>query len=110
MKKYNAEFTSEALEQLDNLETASQRKILKAIRIFEEIGTNYKNINDLNNGLYELKPDNVRAYFKYVKQKIIIIGFIVLKKTKKAPKRFIEQANNNIERYLQENKELNDEK
>ena len=106
MKKYTAEFTNEALQQLDNLENISKRKILKAIKIFEEIGINYKNINDLNDGLFELKPDNVRAYFKYAKNKIIIIGFIIIKRTQKAPKRYIEQAHKNIEKYLQENKEL----
>ncbi|MDD3436343.1 MAG: hypothetical protein PHC64_04230 [Candidatus Gastranaerophilales bacterium] len=35
----------------------------------------------------------------YVENKIIIIGLIVLKKTQKAPKRFIEQAIRNIEDY-----------
>ena len=65
-----------------------------------------KNINDLGNGLFELKPDNVRAYFKYIKNRIIIIGLIVLKKSQKAPRRYIEQAHRNIEKYLQENKEI----
>lgn len=40
----------------------------------------------------------------YAKDKIIIIGLIVMKKTQKAPKRFIEQAIKNIENY--KNKEL----
>jgi len=69
------------------------------------VGNKYKNINDLGNGLFELKPDNVRAYFKYEKDRIIIIGLIVLKKSQKAPKRFINQALKNIDNYLKENKE-----
>ncbi len=103
---FTAEYTSEALEQLSELADAEYLKITKAIYIFERVGKKYKNINDLGNGLFELKPDNVRAYFKYAKNKIIIVGLIVLKKTQKAPARFIKQAHLNIDKYLQENKEL----
>lgn len=106
MKKFTAEYTSEALVQLNALENKEYRKIVVAISVFEQVGTDYKNINKLGNGLFELKPDNVRAYFKYVKNHIIIVGLIVLKKSQKAPKHFIEQANRNIEKYLLENKEL----
>jgi phage-related protein len=100
MKQFTAKYTDEALEQLDKLEKSSKKKILNAIKIFEQIGTEYKNINDLGGGLFELKPDNIRAYFKYHEGKIIIIGFMTLKKTQKAPKRYIEQAIRNIENYI----------
>lgn len=103
---FTAEYTDEALEQLNALKNEEFEKITKAIYIFEHVGKKYKNINDLGNGLFELKPDNVRAYFRYAKNKIIIIGLIVLKKTQKAPSRYIKQANKNIEKYIQENKEL----
>lgn len=105
-KEFEAEFTEQALEQLEQLTDTDARKILKAINIFEQVGTKYKYINDLGNGLFELKPDKVRAYFKYAKNKIIIIGLIVLKKTQKAPARYIEQAHRNIDKYIQENMEL----
>jgi phage-related protein len=108
MSLFKAEYTDEALSQLRDLEKPSKRKIIKAISIFEDVGTEYKNINDLGNGLFELKPDNVRAYFKYHKNKLIIVGFITLKKTQKAPQRYIEQANRNIENYIK--KEYKNEK
>lgn len=69
MAQFIAEYTDEALEQFKTLDDKSQDKILEAIKIFEEIGTRYKNINSLGNGLYEIKPRGVRAYFKYVKKK-----------------------------------------
>jgi len=59
--------------------------------------------------LFEIKPKGVRAYFKYEKNRIIIIGFITLKKTQKAPQRYIEQAIINIKNYL-ENKDKNHDK
>ncbi len=64
----------------------------------------YKNLNDLHNGLFEIKPKGVRAYFMYHPKvrRIIIVGLIVLKKTQKAPHRNIKQARSNIEKYLEQ--------
>lgn len=108
MSLYKADYTDEALEQYENLDLDSQVKILKAISIFEQVGTAYKNINSLGDGLFELKPTGVRAYFRYYDKKIIIVGFITLKKTQKAPKRYIKQANSNIENHIK--KEYENEK
>ena len=110
---YNQEFTAvltdEAEEQLLELSTENQDKILEAIRAFELVGTSYNNINDLGDGLFEIKPKGVRAYFMYdpTRRRIIIVGLIVLKKTDKAPKRFIKQARVNIDKYLREQQEAN---
>ena len=101
-KIFETEFTSEAQEQFDKLEQNNKRKLIKAIAIFEQVGTQYKNINSLGSGLFELKPDDVRAYFEYYNGKVIIVGLIVLKKSQKAPKRFIEQARRNIEKYIKD--------
>lgn len=105
-KKFTAEFTNEALEQYSELDADNQDKILGAIRSFELLGTDYKNINKLDYDLYEIKPTGVRAYFRYDenRRKIIIIGLICLKKTQKAPKRYMKQAVRNIENYQKENK------
>ena len=104
--QYTAELTDEAIEQLKELDTPYKKKILEGIQTFEKIGIKYKNLNTLGDGLYEIKSGEVRAYFKYAKNRIIIVGFIVLKKTQKAPRRYIEQAKINIDRYIQEHKEL----
>lgn len=104
---FDDEWTEEAINQFNEMETLFQDKILKAIEIFEKVGTKYKNLNSLGNGLYELKPKDVRAYFKYHPDKngIIIIGLVCLKKTQKAPKQNIKNAQNNISKYLnKENK------
>jgi len=69
------------------------------------VGTAYKNINSLGDGLYEIKPKGVRAYFKYAGNRIIIIGIVVLKKTQKAPPKYKKQAVINIDRYIKEHKE-----
>lgn len=103
-KCFTAEFTKEAEEQLSQIDIRYRRKIIEAIIIFEQIGTDYKNINDLGNGLFEIKPKGVRAYFMYDpnRRQIIIIGFICLKKTQKAPLKYMKQARKNIENRLKE--------
>ena len=100
---YKAEYTPEALEQLKELSYQNRAKIIEAIGIFEKVGKVYKNINDLGEGLFEIKPKGVRAYFMYDKnrRRIIIIGFVCLKKTQEAPKRYMKQARNNIKKYMQ---------
>ncbi len=103
-KLFIAEYTKEALKQFSELDIDNQDKILSAIKSFEILGIKYKNINDLGNELFEIKPKGVRAYFQYDKERrrIIIIGFITLKKTQKAPKRYIKQALENIKNYKKE--------
>lgn len=103
-KQFTTEYTTEAKEQLAELAPMYRVRILEAIRTFEYIGTGYKNINQLDYGLFEIKPSGVRAYFKYdeTRRRIIIVGFICLKKTQEAPKRYMKQAVRNIEKYLKE--------
>ena len=60
-KLFVAEYTEEAEKQLYALEDLYRERITTAIEIFEGIGTKYKNINDLGNGLFEIKPQDVRA-------------------------------------------------
>lgn len=101
---FTAEYTEEAKSQLKELAPENREKIIEAIGIFEKVGKLYKNINDLGDGLFEIKPKGVRAYFIYYpnRRRIIIIGFICLKKTQEAPKRYMQQARNNIKKYIQE--------
>lgn len=100
-KVFIAEYTPEAKQQLFELSKENRIKIIAAIGAFELLGTAYKNINQLEYNLYEIKPKGVRAYFKYdtERKRIIIIGFITLKKTQEAPKRYMKQAVRNIDNY-----------
>lgn len=105
--QYTAVFTDEAEEQLIELSSDDRETILEAIRAFELIGREYKNLNTLGDKLFEIKPKGVRAYFMYhpTARKIIIVGFICLKTTKKAPPRFKAQARKNIAKYLKKENE-----
>lgn len=108
-KQFTAEYLSEALIQLGELSPENRIKIIEAIRTFELVGTAYKNLNDLGEGLFEIKPKGVRAYFMYDYNRrcVIIVGFICLKTTQKAPPRYMKQARKLITSYLEtERKEL----
>lgn len=102
MKKYTAKYAPEAEEQFSKLQKTEQKKLFKAVALFEFLGVEAKNTKHLDGDLFEFKVDKLRAYFKYFENKIIIIGIVVLKKTQKAPSRYIEQAKKNIERYIKE--------
>lgn len=110
-KKFIAEYTPEAKKQLLELEDIYYDRITEAIAAFEILGTAYKNINKLGNKLFEIKPKDVRAYFKYHpdRKRIIIVGLVCLKKTQKAPDQYKKQAHKNIDTYLQKEKQ-NDNK
>jgi phage-related protein len=103
-KLFTVEFTKEAKEQANKLDKVRKNKLANAIIIFEQVGTRYKNINDLEDGVFELKPDDIRAYFEYYEGRVIIVWLVVLKKSQKAPKRFIEQARRNIANHIKEYK------
>lgn len=102
MKLFTAVLLPEAREQLKKLPSLYKKRIATAIATFELIGTGYKSINSLGNGLYEIKPSGVRAYFKYdaVHRHIIVVGFICLKKGQKAPPLYIREANRLIDAYM----------
>lgn len=74
--------------------------------LFELLGRDGVNSRQLDKkGLFELKSDKVRIYFMYQDNKIVIIGLIALKKTQKAPERYIKEAHSRIEKYIKEIKE-----
>lgn len=87
-------------------------RIVASIGTFECVGKQYKNLNSLGDGLFELKPSGVRAYFKYdtKTKRVIIVGFICLKKSQKAPKKYIREAHRLIDKFIKAHQEQDDGK
>ena len=99
-KQLTAQYTQDAENELRSLDKQNQKRVLRTVAIFEELGKDGVNSRPLNKeGLFELKSDKVRIYFMYHENKIIIIGLIALKKTQKAPERYKEIAMTRIEKY-----------
>lgn len=90
--------SDEAEEQFNNLDKASYKKVFKDFEKFEKLGSRAIDSRNLVKDLWELRTDDIRSYYSYAGTKIIIVGLIVLKKSQKAPKRFIEQAIRNIQK------------
>ena len=98
-KQFTAIYTKEAENELKNLDKQNQKRVLRTVAVFEQLGKNGINSRPLNKeGLFELKSDKVRIYFMYQENSIIIIGLITLKKTQKAPERYKEIAINRIKK------------
>jgi len=94
--------SNEAQEQFNNLDKTSYKKVFKDLEKFEKLGNRAINSRDLAKGLFEIRTDNIRSYYSYAGNKIIIVGLIILKKSQKAPQRFIEQAIRNIQKTKKE--------
>ena len=103
-KQFIAKYTPEAEISLKKLDKQNLKRVFRTVALFEQLGKEGVNSRQLNKqGLFEIKSDKVRIYYIYHKDKIIIIGLIVLKKTQKAPERYIIQAMSNIEKYIRSN-------
>ena len=99
-KQFCAKYTQEAEDELKNLDKQNQKRVLRTVAVFEQVGKAGVNSRPLNKeGLFELKTGQVRIYFMYHENNIIIIGLITLKKTQKAPERYKEIAMTRIESY-----------
>lgn len=99
--KYNIFFTPEALDDIKNLDTQNEKRAMRTIRLFEIFGSDAVNSKRLDdNGLFELKCDKVRIYFSYYWGRLVIIGLVTLKKTQKAPPRYIIAAYARIDKFI----------
>ena len=99
-KQFTAKYTKEAENELKSLDKQNQKRALRTVATFEQLGRDGVKSRPLNKeGLFELKSDQVRIYFMYQENSIVIIGLITLKKTQKAPERYKEMAMTRIENY-----------
>ena len=104
-KQFTAKYTQEAESELKNLDKQNQKRVLHTVAVFEQMGKEGVSSRPLNKeGLFELKNDQVRIYFMYYKNNIVIVGLITLKKTQKAPERYKITAMSRIEKYIRSNK------
>ncbi len=58
-------YCDEAIEQINNLDRALYKKLLKDIEKFRFLGINAVNTRSLSSGLWEMKTDNIRTYYAY---------------------------------------------
>ena len=75
----------------------SQRDLLKAeYEKIEQQGIEFVRVKPLQKKIYEIKSNDLRSLFKYKKGRIIIIGVVFVKKTRKTPKDIIKLAESRL--------------
>ncbi len=100
-KLFTALYTKEAENDLKALDKQNIKRVLRTVAVFEQLGKDGVDSRPINkDGLFELKSGQVRIYYMYQENSIIIIGLITLKKTQKAPERYKELAKTRIEKYI----------
>lgn len=98
----------EFLEELEkNGETKRADKIYTYIRSLIKYGTRagYPYVKHIDGDIWELRPSNDRIFFFYWKDKTFILLHHFLKKTRKTPKREIDQAKRNMKSHLERSKD-----
>lgn len=83
-------------------------KIIAYLDMLEELGTRVGEpvTKHLDGKIWELRPLKYRFLYACYKNNGFIILHYFIKKTQKTPKREIEQANRNLQDYLERNKSI----
>jgi phage-related protein len=78
-------------------------KILTYIRVLQEYGTRAGEpyVKHIEDDIWELRPLDDRIFFFYFRDNAFVLLHHFLKKTKKTPRREIEQAKRNLTDYLE---------
>jgi phage-related protein len=81
-------------------------KILTYIRVLQEYGTRAGEpyVKHIEDDIWELRPLDDRIFFFYFRDNTFVLLHHFLKKTKKTPRREIEQAKRNLTDYLERSK------
>lgn len=98
--KFQVDLADEAKEDFRNIDKISQKKITRAFEWIEEYDIDFVETKHLEDNLYEVKTDNIRALYGYSKDQIIVVAVIFLKKTQRTPVKYKEKAKRILEREI----------
>ena len=90
----------QAQREFDSLSEKQKELVSADYRTIETKGIEFVKRRYLRNGIFEIKSDDVRSLFKYQEDRIILIGVIYEKRSRKAPQDILKLA----EKRLKENK------
>jgi phage-related protein len=87
-------------------ERIRSEKILTYIRVLQEYGTRVGEpfIKHIEDDIWELRPLDDRIFFFYFRDNTFVLLHHFLKKTKKTPRREIDQAKRNLTNHLERSK------
>ncbi len=90
----------QAQREFEGLSEKQKELVSADYRTIETKGIEFVKRRYLRNGIFEIKSDDVRSLFKYQEDRIILIGVIYEKRSRKAPQEILKLA----EKRLKENK------
>ena len=90
----------QAQREFEGLSEKQKELVSADYRTIETKGIEFVKRRYLRNGIFEIKSDDVRSLFKYQEDRIILIGVIYEKRSRKAPQDILKLA----EKRLKENK------
>lgn len=97
--KFKVELTADAQKEYNELETEIKNFLKKDYNIIETKGIEHVFVKALENNMFEIKTNNIRSIFKYKENRIVIIGLIFKKTTKKTPQRIKKIAKKRLNNY-----------
>ena len=90
--KFKVEKIPQAKAEIDSLEQ-SQKEMLEAdYKKIQEQGIEFVHVKPIQKEIFEIKTNELRSLFKYSAGRIIVVGVVFVKKTKKTPKEKIKLA------------------
>ena len=90
--KFTVEKLPQANNEIDTLEQ-SQKDMLEAdYKKIQEQGIEFVRVKPIQKEIFEIKTNELRSLFKYAAGRIIVVGVVFVKKTKKTPKEKIKLA------------------
>ena len=94
--KFKVEKLPQVESEISALEQSQQIFLSDEYSKIETLGIEFVRVKPLQKDIFEIKSNELRSLFKYKAGKIIVIGVIFVKKTKKTPKDKIKLAKHRL--------------
>ena len=90
--KFTVEKLSQAKAEIDSLEQFQKDMLEADYKKIQEQGIEFVRVKPIQKENFEIKTNELRSLFKYAAGRIIVVGVVFVKKTKKTPKEKIKLA------------------
>ena len=90
--KFTVEKLSQAKAEIDSLEQFQKDMLEAEYKKIQEQGIEFVRVKLIQKEIFEIKTNELRSLFKYAAGRIIVVGVVFVKKTKKTPKEKIKLA------------------
>ena len=94
--KFKVEKLPQAESEISALEQSQRDMLSDEYSKIETQGIEFVRVKPLQKDIFEIKSNELRSLFKYTAGKIIVIGVVFVKKTKKTPKDKIKLAKHRL--------------